>query len=43
MEHIFIIGAYFHYAGGFLPAEGIDISPRPMFSDPMYVIQAAKA
>lgn len=42
LEHIFIIGSYFHYAGGFEPAQSIDISPNPGRSDPMYIIQAAK-
>jgi SAM-dependent methyltransferase len=48
-EHIFIIGAYFHYSGGFAKPESLDISPGAMSSmfgnggDPMYIIQAAKA
>lgn len=42
LEHIFIIGAYFHYAGGFEKAESIDISPAPGLSDPMFIIQAKK-
>lgn len=40
IQHVFIIGAYFHYSGGFKPAESIDISPNPGFSDPMYIIKA---
>lgn len=46
MEHIFIIGSYFHYAGGFTPAAAFDISPSrgALFgSDPMYIIQGEKA
>jgi hypothetical protein len=46
MEHIFIIGSYFHYAGGFKPAAAFDISPSrgSLFgSDPMFIIQAEKA
>lgn len=46
LEHIFIIGAYFHYAQGFEKPESLDISPKPgLFgqSDPMYIIQARKA
>ena len=42
VEHIFIIGAYFHYSQGFLPASSIDISPNPGRSDPMFIIQARK-
>ena len=44
LQHMFIIGAYFHYAGGFQKAEAIDVSPNsfPFGSDPMYIIQAKK-
>ncbi|EKX44965.1 hypothetical protein GUITHDRAFT_157897 [Guillardia theta CCMP2712] len=46
LEHIFIIGSYFHYAGGFNPAQAFDISPKKSIfsppSDPMYIIQAEK-
>ena len=42
MEHIFIIGSYFHYAMGFDKPEAFDISPKPGRSDPMYIIQARK-
>eukprot|EP01031_Cornospumella_fuschlensis_P027792 gene27792-33567_t len=41
-EHVFIIGSYFHYAGGFEKAEAFDISPNPGRSDPMFIIQARK-
>ena len=41
-EHVFIIGSYFHYAGGFKELQAIDLSPDPMRSDPMYIIQARK-
>lgn len=40
IQHVFIIGAYFHYSGGFKPADSIDISPNPGFSDPMFIIRA---
>lgn len=43
LQHIYIVGSYFHYAGGFLPPECIDISPQPQRSDPMFIIQATKA
>ena len=47
-EHIFIIGCYFHFVGGFEKPESIDLSPSKasMFgfgSDPMYIIQATKS
>ncbi len=42
LQHIFIIGSYFHYAGKFKPAEAEDISPNPGRSDPMYIITAEK-
>ena len=41
LEHVFIIGCYFHYAGGFQPPVSKDISP--MFGDPMYIIEGSKA
>ena len=48
-EHIFIIGAYFHYATGYKAPESFDISSNKGGSsifggggDPMYIIQAAK-
>jgi SAM-dependent methyltransferase len=43
LEHVFIIGSYFHYAGGFEKPESFDISPHPGRSDPMYIIQAKKS
>jgi len=42
LEHIFIVGSFFHYAGGFEPATCEDISPNPGRSDPMYVVRATK-
>mmetsp|Transcript_38755 Transcript_38755/g.53840 ORF Transcript_38755/g.53840 Transcript_38755/m.53840 type:complete len:294 (-) Transcript_38755:91-972(-) len=42
-DHIWIVGSYFHYAGGFENLQGIDISPNPKRSDPMYVVTATKA
>lgn len=46
LEHVFIIGSYFHYSGCFQPAQAFDISPRSsafsmMRSDPMFIIQGA--
>ena len=42
LEHIFIIGSYFHYAEGFMPPEAFDISPNKLFGDPMFIIQGTK-
>ncbi|XP_020521657.1 uncharacterized protein LOC18432221 isoform X2 [Amborella trichopoda] len=42
VDHVWIVGAYFHYAGGFDPPEALDISPNPGRSDPMYVVYARK-
>ena len=42
LQHIYIIGAYFHYATGYTSPISIDISPYPGRSDPMYIIQAEK-
>ncbi|KAK1313869.1 hypothetical protein QJS10_CPA06g01007 [Acorus calamus] len=41
-DHAWIVGAYFHYAGGFDPPEAVDISPNPGRTDPMYVVNARK-
>ncbi len=42
-EHIFIVGSFFHYAGGFEQPSAVDISPNPGRSDPLYIVQAKKA
>ncbi|KAG9455730.1 hypothetical protein H6P81_000238 [Aristolochia fimbriata] len=41
-DHVWIVGAYFHYAGGFEPPQAVDISPNPGRSDPMYVVYSRK-
>lgn len=41
IQHCFIIGCYFHFAGGFSRPRAIDISPG-RFSDPMFIITAQK-
>ncbi|KAL8171296.1 hypothetical protein V2J09_023100 [Rumex salicifolius] len=41
-EHVGIVGSYFHYAGGFEPPQGVDISPNPGRSDPMYIVYSRK-
>ncbi|KAM3350539.1 hypothetical protein ACQJBY_022953 [Aegilops geniculata] len=41
-DHAWIIGAYFHYAGGFEPPEAVDISPNPGQTDPMYIVCSRK-
>ena len=42
LDHIWIVGAYFHFAGGFEPPAAQDISPKPGKTDPMYVVYARK-
>jgi hypothetical protein len=45
VEHVFIIGCYFHYAGGFAPPSSHDISPNTLgipTGDPMFIIEAKK-
>ncbi|KAL5771041.1 hypothetical protein ACOSP7_015195 [Xanthoceras sorbifolium] len=42
-DHAMIVGAYFHYAGGFEPPQAVDISPNPGRSDPMYIVYSRKA
>ncbi|KAG0486827.1 hypothetical protein HPP92_008922 [Vanilla planifolia] len=41
-DHAWIVGSYFHYAGGFEPPLAVDISPNPGRSDPMYVVYSRK-
>ncbi|KAL2501361.1 S-adenosyl-L-methionine-dependent methyltransferase superfamily protein [Forsythia ovata] len=41
-DHVLIVGAYFHYAGGFDPPKAVDISPNPGRTDPMYVVYSRK-
>ncbi|KAK6147726.1 hypothetical protein DH2020_018638 [Rehmannia glutinosa] len=41
-DHVMIVGAYFHYAGGFEPPKAVDISPNPGRTDPMYVVYSRK-
>ncbi|PSC68426.1 S-adenosyl-L-methionine-dependent methyltransferase [Micractinium conductrix] len=49
LDHIWIVGSYFHYSvpGGFTAPQAKDISPRPSLlgrkGDPMYVVFARKA
>ena len=42
MDHIWIVGAYFHFAEGFEKPQALDISPAKGRSDPMYVVYARK-
>lgn len=43
LEHVFIVGSFFHYAGGFEPPYALDLSPNPGRSDPLYIVEAKKA
>lgn len=42
LEHVFIVGSFFHYSGLFKPPTGEDRSPNPGRSDPLYIVKAAK-
>ncbi|KAJ3684764.1 hypothetical protein LUZ61_013928 [Rhynchospora tenuis] len=42
VDHAWIVGSYFHYAGGFEPPAAVDISPNPGRSDPMYIVYSRK-
>lgn len=45
MDHIWIVGSYFHFAGGFEPPQAEDITQQTMpwqMTDPMYVVYANK-
>ncbi|CAM6090008.1 unnamed protein product [Calypogeia fissa] len=41
-DHVWIVGSYFHYSGGYEPPQALDISPNPGRSDPMYVVYSRK-
>ena len=43
IEHVFIAGSFFHYAGGFDAPKSLDISPNPGRSDPMFIVKAQKS
>ena len=42
LEHIFIVGSFFHYSGMFDAATCEDISPNPGRSDPLFIVKAAR-
>ncbi|KAJ4780497.1 S-adenosyl-L-methionine-dependent methyltransferases superfamily protein [Rhynchospora pubera] len=42
VDHAWIVGSYFHYAGGFEPPAAVDVSPNPGRSDPMYIVYSRK-
>ena len=42
LEHIFIVGSFFHYSGLFEPPKCDDISPSPGLSDPMFIVKATR-
>jgi SAM-dependent methyltransferase len=42
VEHIFIVGSFFHYSGMFEPPTSEDRSPNPGRSDPLYIVKAAR-
>ena len=43
MQHCQVIGAYFHYAGGFAPARAFDVSPTgPRTNDPLFIVEGTK-
>ncbi|KAL3687657.1 hypothetical protein R1sor_013966 [Riccia sorocarpa] len=42
LDHIWIVGSYFHYAGGYEPPQALDLSPNPGRTDPMYVVFSRK-
>jgi SAM-dependent methyltransferase len=42
LEHIYLVGSYFHYSGLFEPPKCDDISPNPGRTDPMYIVRAKR-
>ena len=46
LDHAWIVGSYFFYAGGYAPPEAKEITKKSPFGqkgDPMYVVYARKA
>jgi len=42
-QHCVVIGAYFHYCGGWSPPKAFDVSPTgPSTNDPLFVVEATK-
>lgn len=42
LEHVNIIGSFFHYSQCFDPPVAYDMSPNPGRTDPLYIIKATK-
>jgi hypothetical protein len=43
LQHCLVIGAYFHYSGGWSPARAYDVSPTgPNTNDPFFIVEATK-
>ena len=42
LEHVFIIGSFFHYSGLFEAPTAEDRSPNPGRSDPLFIIKAKR-
>ena len=43
LQHCLVIGAYFHYSGGWSPARAFEISPTgPKTNDPLFIVEADK-
>jgi len=43
LEHCLVIGAYFHYAGGWGSARAFDVSPSgPNTHDPLFIVEATR-
>lgn len=42
-ERVWLVGSYFHFAGGFDPPQSLDLSPCPGETDPLHVVQAKRS
>lgn len=43
LQHCLVIGAYFHYSGGWSGARAFDVSPQgPNTNDPFFIVEATK-
>ena len=43
LQHCLVIGAYFHYSGGWSAPRAYDVSPQgPNTNDPFFIVEATK-
>jgi len=42
LDHVYAVGCYFHYTGGYSSPSARIISPRRGKGDPLYIVEAQK-